>query len=172
MPPQSLSVLQDARELEEHGGARAAVARADETKLAKEFRVVVASDDNALRSLPGKAHADVDHFHRAERRLRLERLLDGRQAEILQLCREVRAGLLDAGRSRWAWAYGHQRAKMLESSRGIKRGAAGSARGARLDRRRIGSAGEQQQQKRGTKGTAGQAHHRPCGCQARAPTGT
>ncbi len=120
-----LARLQHARQLEQHRGARPAVVGAHEAKVAKQLRVVVAGEDQALGRAPRDPRDHVRHREGADRRLRDELLLGGRQARGGQLRGDVAAGLGRAGRAGRPRTDGHQLPHVLESA-------------ARIERRRVG----------------------------------
>ena len=91
--------LQHAREFDEERGARPAVVRADEAHLAKQLRVVVSRDGDALFPRARDGRDEVDHRNLADGRLRHERLLGHRNAERFELRDDVLARLRDAGRT-------------------------------------------------------------------------
>ena len=105
--------------------------------------------ESGVAAAPGNAHADIGHRHRAERRLRVERLLGGGQAESLQLRRDVCAGLAatpadPAGRGPMATS-----ARMCSKARRrIEGGRRRSAGAPRFDRGHVRRTGEQHQENR------------------------
>ena len=97
-------------------------------------------------SRAGNARDDVGHPHGAEGRLRFEGLLLRREADRLQLCLDVVARLLDAGRARRPGADGHELPDVLERARRVERpcvaGRAAAAAPAAPARRRRSAARE------------------------------
>jgi hypothetical protein len=95
-----LAVLEHAAQFEHGGGARCPVAGANETELAKQLRVEVRCERDALGPFARDRADDVRHLHASERRVRVERLFARFDARGLQLIDDVAASLANCGRTR------------------------------------------------------------------------
>src|SRR5262249_48356089 len=112
----------DASDFEQRAGARPAVVRADKGEFFEGLRVVMAGDDDDVRSLAGKLGDDVFEFNIAMRGLFGELFESRFQAVTLKLANDVLTRFFVRGRARGARAKFDLRLDVIECALAVERG--------------------------------------------------